>query len=68
MYPVGTLCDVKVEDMVENLGMFYVMTLTPKSKVLVNTEENEQMQQFFVNGVTLYESFTSILKPGRSYL
>lgn len=61
VYPIGTLCDVAVEDMIEQNGKFYVMTLTPKNKVIVNVDQNIETKPFVVNGINHYESFASDL-------
>lgn len=33
IYPVGSLCDLSIEDVVDNAQNIYMMTLTPKVKV-----------------------------------
>ena len=41
IYPIGTLCDVLVNEIVDNGQVFYMVTLIPKMKVEVNPEQNK---------------------------
>ena len=67
IYPIGTLCDIMLEEYREYEKTIYVVSLHPKNKVIVNLEQNNEMQQFYLNGVSHYESFTSdVLEPVRN--
>lgn len=58
VYPIGTLCDLTTEDVIENSQVYYILTLMPKSKVEINLEVAKEKNQFFINGINQYESFS----------